>query len=293
MARVAIVTDSNSGITQQQAKDIGVYVLPMPFLINGEEYFEDINLTQEEFYEKLVSDAEVSTSQPSAGDVMALWDKVLDEGYDAIVHIPMSSGLSGSCETAMLLSDDYDGKVHVVNNQRISVTQRQSVLDAKKLADSGKSAEEIKEFLEDTKMDSLIFIMVNDLKYLKKGGRVTPAGAALATILGIKPVLKIYGEKLDAFAKARSMKQSKRIMIEAIKDYMSKNFKEEYEQGNYKLQIAYTYDRGPAEEFEKEVSEAFPGIDIYIDNLSLSVSCHIGPGALALTVTVDYLHEMI
>lgn len=293
MARVAIVTDSNSGITQQQAKDIGVFVLPMPFLINGEEYFEDINLTQEEFYEKLVSDAEVSTSQPSAGDVMAMWDKVLEEGYDAIVHIPMSSGLSGSCETAILLSDDYDGKVHVVNNQRISVTQRQSVLDAKKLADSGKSAEEIKEFLEDTKMDSLIFIMVNDLKYLKKGGRVTPAGAALATILGIKPVLKIYGEKLDAFAKARSMKQSKRIMIEAIKDYMSKNFKEAYEQENYKLQIAYTYDREPAEEFKKEVSEVFPGIDVYIDNLSLSVSCHIGPGALALAVTVDYLHEMI
>lgn len=288
MARVAIVTDSNSGITQQQAKDIGVYVLPMPFLINGEEYFEDINLTQQQFYEKLVSDAEVSTSQPSAGDVLALWDRILGEdGYDSIVHIPMSSGLSGSCETAMLLSDDYDGKVQVVNNQRISVTQRQSVLEAKKLADSGKSACEIKEFLERTKMDSLIFIMVNDLKYLKKGGRVTPAGAALATILGIKPVLKIYGEKLDAFAKARSMKQSKRIMMESIKDYLSKQFKDEFENGRYHLQIAYSYDRAPAEEFKKEVEEAFPGIDIYVDNLSLSVSCHIGPGSLALAVTVD------
>lgn len=289
MCRVAIVTDSNSGITQSQAKELGLYVLPMPFLINGEEYFEDISLDQEGFYEKLVTDAEVSTSQPSAGDVMEMWDKAFAEGYDQIVHIPMSSGLSGSCDTATLLAEDYDGKVQVVNNQRISVTQRQSVLDALKLAEEGKSAAEIKEFLEKTKMDSIIFITVNDLKYLKKGGRVTPAGAALATILGIKPVLKIYGEKLDAFAKARSMKIAKRNMIEAIRNYLEENFKDQYEQGKYKLMIAYSYDKEPAEIFEKEVNEAFPGIPVYTDCLSLSVSCHIGPGSLALAVTIDHL----
>lgn len=289
MCRVAIVTDSNSGITQSQAKELGVYVLPMPFLINGEEYFEDISLDQEGFYEKLVTDAEVSTSQPSAGDVMEMWDKAFAEGYDQIVHIPMSSGLSGSCDTATLLAEDYDGKVQVVNNQRISVTQRQSVLDALKLSEEGKSAKEIKEFLEKTKMDSIIFITVNDLKYLKKGGRVTPAGAALATILGIKPVLKIYGEKLDAFAKARSMKIAKRNMIEAIRNYLEENYKEQYEQGKYKLMIAYSYDKEPAEIFEKEVNEAFPGIPVYTDCLSLSVSCHIGPGSLALAVTIDHL----
>ena len=289
MCRVAIVTDSNSGITQSQAKELGVYVLPMPFLINGEEYFEDISLDQEGFYEKLVTDAEVSTSQPSAGDVMEMWDQAFAEGYNQIVHIPMSSGLSGSCDTATLLAEDYDGKVQVVNNQRISVTQRQSVLDALKLSEEGKSAKEIKEFLEKTKMDSIIFITVNDLKYLKKGGRVTPAGAALATILGIKPVLKIYGEKLDAFAKARSMKIAKRNMIEAIRNYLEENYKEQYEQGKYKLMIAYSYDKEPAEIFEKEVNEAFPGIPVYTDCLSLSVSCHIGPGSLALAVTIDHL----
>lgn len=288
MAKVAIVTDSNSGITQQQAKDMGIYVLPMPFVINGEEYFEDINLTQEQFYEMLEADADVSTSQPAVGDVLDLWEKILGEdGYDAIVHIPMSSGLSGSYETAKMLSDDFDGKVEVVNNQRISVTQRKSVIEAMEMAEAGKSALEIREYLEETKMDSIIYIMVNTLKYLKKGGRVTPAGAALGTILGIKPVLKIFGEKLDAFAKARSLKQSKRIMIDAIEDFLKKNYPEEYENKGYSLQIAYTRDSEPAEEFLKEVGEAFPEIPIYVDKLSLSVSCHIGPGALALALTIN------
>ena len=288
MAKVAIVTDSNSGITQQQAKDMGIYVLPMPFVINGEEYFEDINLTQEQFYELLEADADVSTSQPAVGDVLDLWEKILGEdGYDAIVHIPMSSGLSGSYETAKMLSDDFDGKVEVVNNQRISVTQRKSVIEAMEMAEAGKSALEIREYLEETKMDSIIYIMVNTLKYLKKGGRVTPAGAALGTILGIKPVLKIFGEKLDAFAKARSIKQSKRIMIDAITDFMNKNYKDKFDNKEYSLHIAYTRDIVPAEEFLKEVEQAFPDIPIYVDNLSLSVSCHIGPGALALALTVN------
>lgn len=292
MAKVAIVTDSNSGITQEQAKELGVFVIPMPFVINDEEYFEDINLTQEEFYNKLTSDAEVATSQPAAGTVLEMWDKVLamDE-YDSIIHIPMSSGLSGSCQTAMMLAEDYAGKVVVVNNHRISVTMRQSVLEAKQLSDNGKSAAEIEKFLMDTKMDSIIFIMVNDLKYLKKGGRVTPAGAALATILGIKPVLKIYGEKLDAFAKARSVKIGKRTMIEAVKDYLSANFPEEYENNKYHLQVAYSYDEAPALEFKKEIEAAFPGVDIYVDKLSLSVSCHIGPGAIAIAVTIDKIQS--
>jgi len=288
MAKVAIVTDSNSGITQQQAKEMGIYVLPMPFVINGEEYFEDINLTQEQFYELLEADADVSTSQPAVGDVIDLWEKILNEdGYEAVVHIPMSSGLSGSYNTAKMLSEDYDGKVEVVDNQRISVTQRESVLEAMAMAETGKTALEIREFLEDTKMDSIIYIMVNTLKYLKKGGRITPAGAALGTILGIKPVLKIFGEKLDAFAKARSLKQSKRIMLEAVADFMEKNYKEQYDNKQYKLFIAYTRDNVPAEEFLKEVEETYPDIPVYVDNLSLSVSCHIGPGALALALTVE------
>ncbi len=282
MAKVAIVTDSNSGITQEEGKQLGVYVLPMPFLINGKEYYEDINFTQDEFYKLLEDDADVSTSQPAVGDVLALWDSILDDGYDEIVHIPMSSGLSGSCETATMLAEDYDGKVQVVNNQRISVTQRQSVLDALMLAEEGKSAKEIHDILIEVKMDTNIFIMVNTLKYLKKGGRVTPAGAALASVLGIKPVLQISGEKLDAYAKARSVKQAKRIMKDGQIEDLTKRFPDAYEANDYHLFIAYTYDREPAEEFRKEIEEVFPGIEVVVNPLSLSVSCHIGPGALAL-----------
>jgi DegV family protein with EDD domain len=286
MSGVAIVTDSNSGITQAQGKELGIYVLPMPFLIDDKEYFEDITLSQEEFYNKLAENAEVSTSQPTAGSVMELWDRVLADGYDSIVHIPMSSGLSGECETAIMLAEDYDGKVQVVNNQRISVTQRQSVFDAIELVSQGKTAVEIKEFLEKTKMDSSILIMVDTLKYLKKGGRVTPAGAALATILGIKPVLQINGGKLDAFSKARSVKIAKRTMIEGVMDDIQRRFPEDYKNNNYILQIAYSYDRATAEEFREEVLNAFPDVgDIIINSLSLSVSCHIGPGSLALAYT--------
>lgn len=287
MSKTAIVTDSNSGITQAQAKELGVYVLPMPFLIDNEEYYEDINLTQDEFYEKLVAEADVSTSQPATGDVVDMWDKIIDdEEYDSIVHIPMSSGLSGECQTALMLAEDYDGRVHVVNNQRISVTQRQSVLEALKLAKLGMSASMIKDYLERTKFDTNIFIMVNTLKYLKKGGRVTQAGAALAQVLGIKPVLQISGEKLDAFAKARSVKHAKRIMIESTIDDIKTRFPDAYEEGRYHMFVAYTYDRNVAEEFAREVKAAIKCDDLYIDCLSLSVSCHIGPGALALAYTI-------
>ena len=215
--KVAIITDSNSGITQEEGKQLGIRIVPMPFMINGEEYLEDITLTQQEFYAKLGEGSDISTSQPSPESIMALWDEVLEE-YDEIVHIPMSSGLSGSCQTAMMLAEDYDGKVEVVNNQRISVTQRQSALDAKELAAKGMCAAEIKEKLEAVKFDSSIYITLDTLKYLKKGGRITPAAAALGTMLRLKPVLQIHGEKLDAFAKARTVKQAKNIMIKQIKD---------------------------------------------------------------------------
>ena len=281
MGKVAIVTDSNSGITQEQAKEYGVNVLPMPFFINGETFFEDIDLSQEEFYEKLEGNADISTSMPAVGSVTELWDKLLEE-YDGIVHIPMSSGLSSSCETAIMLAQDYDGKVQVVNNQRISVTQKQSVLDAAELARRGKGAQEIKDYLEQTKFDSSICIMVDTLAYLKKGGRITPAAAALGTLLKLKPVLQIQGEKLDAFAKARTVKQAKNIMVEAVKNDFEKRFKDAAGEGMH-LYIAYTKDRQTAQEFKVQVQEAFPKAEItMVDPLSLSVACHIGPGALAL-----------
>ena len=280
MGKIAIVTDSNSGIVQAEAKELGIYVIPMPFMIDGKDYLEEINLTQEEFYQKLTEGAEISTSMPSPGSVTDLWDELLKE-YDEIVHIPMSSGLSGSCETAMMLSRDYDGKVQVVNNQRISVTQRQSVLDALALAKQGRTASEIKTILERDKFESSIYIMVDTLYYLKKGGRITPAAAALGTLLKLKPVLQIQGEKLDAFAKARTVKQAKSIMIEAMKNDFANRFNDPNGEHMY-LEMAYTHDLEAAENFKKEVQEAFPGMEIRMDPLSLSISCHIGPGALAV-----------
>ncbi len=280
MGKIAIVTDSNSGITQSQAKELGIYVLPMPFMINEETFYEDITLSQEAFYEKLSEGAHVITSQPTPDSVMKLWDELLEE-YDEIVHIPMSSGLSGSCQSASMLAQQYEGKVQVVNNQRISVTQRQSALDAKKLAEDGKNAAEIKKFLEDDKFSSSIYIMLDTLYYLKKGGRITPAAAALGTILKIKPVLQIQGERLDAFAKARTVTQGKNLMINAIRNDMENRFGGVREE-NIWLQVAYTYDKAAADQLKAEVQEAFPGFDIHMDPLSLSVACHIGPGALAV-----------
>ena len=282
MAKIAIVTDSNSGITQSQAKELGIFVLPMPFMIDEKTYFEDIDLTQEEFYEKLAAGANISTSQPSPEAVMNLWDELLKE-YDEIVHIPMSSGLSGSCQSALMFAQDYDGKVEVVNNQRISVTQRQSALDAKLLASRGMSAKEIKDFLEADKFNSSIYIMLDTLYYLKKGGRITPAAAAIGTMLRLKPVLTIQGEKLDAFAKARTSSQGKNIMINAIRNDIDNRFGGLGGNGeNIWMQIAYTHDREAAENYKMEVQNAFPNAEIHMDPLSLSVACHIGPGALAV-----------
>ena len=280
MSKVIIMTDSNSGITQTQAKEMGVVVLPMPFYINEEMFYEDIDLSQEQFYEKLQAGGDIKTSMPLVGDVTDKWDELLKE-YDEVVYIPMSSGLSSSCETAYMLSQDYDGKVEVVNNQRISVTMRQSVIDAKNLAEAGKSAKEIKDILEAAKFDSSIYIMVDTLTYLKKGGRITPAAAALGTLLKLKPVLQIQGEKLDAFAKARTVKQAKNIMIEAVKSDFEKRF-DSADGRNINLEMAYTQDLEAALAFKEEVQAAFPENEIVLNPLSLSVSCHIGPGALAI-----------
>lgn len=282
MKKTAIVTDSNSGITQREAQELGISVLPMPFYVNGELFLEDITLTQEEFYKQLNDEAEISTSQPSPGDVMGLWDKLLEE-YEEIVHIPMSSGLSTACETAMVLARDYDGKVHVVNNQRISVTQKQSVLDAIKLREAGKNAQQIAEVLTETKMDASIYITLETLKYLKKGGRITPAAAAIGTILNLKPVLQIQGEKLDAFSKARGKVKAKKIMLEAIHKDLENRFGEYLKNGEMVLAGAYTGNLEEAREWEAEIRKEFPDLELTMDPLSLSVSCHIGPGALAVT----------
>lgn len=284
MNKIAVVTDSNSGITQNTAKELGIRVLPMPFMIDGETYFEDISLTQSEFYEKLEQGCDISTSQPAVGDLLDLWDKLLEEN-DEIVHIPMSSGLSGSCSTAMSLADDYDGRVVVVNNQRVSVTQRQSVLDAIQLVKKGYSANEIKEYLEKVKFDSSIYIMVDTLKYLKKGGRITAAAAAIGTVLNLKPVLQIQGEKLDSYAKVRGIKQAKNTMIEAIRKDQENRFSDTIEDKSLYLQIAHSNNEEAAKQFAEEIKVQFPDYEIYIDSLSLSVACHIGPGSLAFACT--------
>ena len=283
MSKVAIVTDSNSGSTQMEAKTLGIRVMPMPFYINDEQFLEDITLTQEQFYERLTDGAKILTSAPVMTDFTDLWDELLKD-YDEIVHIPMSSGLSSTCSTAMMLAQEYDGKVFVVDNQRISVTQRQSVLDAMMLAEAGKSGQEIYDKLMENKMESSIYIMLDTLYYLKKGGRITPAAAALGTLLKLKPVLQIQGEKLDAFAKARTVKQGKSIMIKQVVDDCRDRFGSEKGE-NIHISIAYTYDVDAAEIFKKEVQEVFPDHDIVMQPLSLSIACHIGPGALALTAT--------
>lgn len=289
MSKVAVLTDSNSGITQAQAKEIGVSVIPMPFFINGEQFFEDINLSQEEFYKRLEEDADISTSQPSVGELQEHFDSLLKE-YDEIVFIPMSSGLSGTCQTAIMLADDYDGKVQVVNNQRISVTQRQSVLDALMLVSKGYNAAQIKEILEREKMQSSIYITLETLKYLKKGGRITPAAAAIGTVLNLKPVLQIQGEKLDAFSKTRGKEAAKKVMLKAMDADLNERFAEDYKAGRVHMEAAYTGNREEALEWEQLIRMTYPDLDFHMDPLSLSVACHIGYGAIAIACSV-YLPE--
>ena len=281
MKKVAVVTDSNAGIRQKEAKELGIFVLPMPFTIDDQTYYEDINLTHEEFFEKQLNRAEIFTSQPVVGNVKELWDQILKD-YDEIVHIPMSSGLSGSCQTAMMLAQEYDNRVFVVDSQRISVTQKYDVIDAKRLADQGKSGQEICDILTENKLNASIYITVNTLDYLKKGGRITPAAALLGGMLKIKPILQIQGEKLDSFAKTRTMARGTKIMKEAIAKDIKERFDDDYH--NVHICVAYTYDEAPALELKKELEELYPGENIICDPLSLSVSCHIGPHSLAIAI---------
>ena len=285
MGNVAIVTDSNSGISQAEGKELGIYVIPMPFLVDGKLYFEDVDMNKEQFYHFLENDADLSTSQPSPGDVTDLWDKLLKE-YDEIVHIPMSSGLSASCSTAMGLARDYDGKVQVVDNQRISVTMQQAVMDAKYLAAAGKSAAQIKEILEKEALESSIYLMVDTLKYLKKGGRITPSAALLGSALNLKPILQIQGDKLDAYKKVRGVKAAKKNMLEAMKKDVEGRFSDYVAKGQLKLHVAYTTDEETARQWKEEVQSVFPDIVISrMDSLSFSVTCHTGPGVLAIAAS--------
>ena len=277
MPNVAIVTDSNSGITQAAGKELGIRVLPMPFYINEELFFEDVTLTQEAFYRRLAEDADISTSQPSPGDVTDLWEQLL-ESHDQVVYIPMSSGLSASCETALMLSADYKGRVFVVDNQRISITQRQSALDALEMARAGMDGRAIHDTLMRERLEASIYITVDTLKYLKKGGRVTAAGAAIGAVLNIKPVLQIQGDKLDAFAKARGWKSAKKTMLDA----MEKDITQRFAGKEVHLSAAYTCSDEEAQEWKRELQDRFPGYEIHMDRLSLSVACHIGAGSMAV-----------
>ena len=281
MSRIAVITDSNSGINFEDAKELGIKVLPMPFLIDGKTYFEEISLSQEEFFEKLENDVDISTSQPSPESVMKIWDEALEEA-DEVVYIPMSSGLSSSCHTALMLADDYDGKVQVVDNQRISVTQRQSVLDAMELAKRGLTAVQIKEKLEKVKFESSIYIMLDTLKYLKKGGRITPAAAAVGSALRLKPVLTIQGEKLDAYAIAKTKKQGVKKMLAAIEDDINKRFGGTDHMENIHMDIAHTKNPEAAEDLKQQIIEKFGVTEVDLYPLSLSIACHIGPGSIAV-----------
>ena len=282
--KIAAATDSNSGITQDQAKQLGVHVLPMPFMIDGQMYYEGVDLTHEEFFRRMEEGADITTSQPSPGEVTDFWDKLLEE-YDAVVYIPMSSGLSGSCQTAMLLAEDYEGKVYVVNNQRISVTQRRAAMDAKELAEAGFSGKQIVEILERVKMESSIYITVDTLKYLKKGGRITPAAAALGTLLRIKLVLQIQGEKLDSFSKVRTMKQARATMLSAAEKDLTERYADPKAENTW-IFVAHTQNTELAEEFAKEIEAQYPAAgEVYQAPLSLSIACHIGPGSLAIAMS--------
>lgn len=285
MKKIAIVTDSSSGIKQSETTN-NLFVVPMPFLIDGDDYYENINLSQAEFYEKLKTDAKISTSQPSFGEVSEIWDKVLKD-FDEIVYIPLSSGLSESCNSAIRYAQEeqYSGKVFVVNNQRVSVTLKASIQEAIELAKEGKSAEEIKEYLENSKFQSSIYIMVPTLKYLKKGGRITPAAAALGSLLSIKPILQIQGEKLDTYAKVMNLAQAKSRMIGAIKKDISDRFSDLIAEGKMHISIAHTNNEETALKFKEEIEASFPNIPIkFVDELPLVIACHIGPGSLAIAL---------
>lgn len=288
---VAILADTNSGICPEEAEKIGVFVLPMPFYINDELFYEGVNLSQEDFFKKQAEGAKITTSMPLVGDLTDKWDEILKD-YDELVYIPMSSGLSSSCSTANLISDDYDGRVQVVDNKRISVTQKLSVYEAKALADKGKSAKEIKDYLEEHSHESTIYIMVDTLEYLKKGGRLTPAVAAIGTLFHIKPVLQIQGDKLDSFAKVRTIKQAKQVMMDQIAKDQAERFHDK-EGKECVISMAHTMNRKEIEAFRDEALERFPDRQIMIAPLSLSIACHIGPGSIAITSSKSFVKDML
>ena len=286
MSGIAIMTDSNCGIMPEEGRKLGIHVIPMPVIIDGRTYFEGVDITAEDFYKKQAAGAEITTSQPSPGDVTAMWDRLLKD-YDQVIFIPMSSGLSNTCQTAVMLSDDdaYRGKVYVVDNHRISVPQLQSVYDAGALAEEGKTAAEIKEILEKEALDASIYIAVDTLEYLKKGGRITPAAAAVGTVLRLKPVLTIQGGKLDSHAKTRGMKSAFRIMLQAVKDDISSRFSHLKEQGVLKVGIANTpMDEGALATFRTEMQKNFPDMELVYSPLTMSIGTHIGTGGLGIGV---------
>ena len=286
--KTAVMTDSNSGITPEEGKKIGIYSLPMPVIIEGDVFYEGKNITQEEYYGAMTSGKNVTTSQPSPGDVMDMWDGILKEGYEQVVYIPMSSALSASCHAAIQLSEEYDGKVQVVDDHRISVTMRESVLEAKWMANQGMTAEEIKKKLEENAYNSSIYIAVDTLEYLKKGGRVTAAGAAIGAVLNIKPVLTIQGEKLDAFTKVRGMKKAELKMLEAIEEDLNTRFAD-VDRKQLRLGAAGTFQKQEdADQWYKMVKDTFENEidDIYFDSLSFSIGCHVGPNAIGIGISV-------
>lgn len=281
--KVAIMTDENSGMLKADAERLGVFIMPMPFFVNGELTYESESFTKKDFYARLAEGADVSTSQPSPGDVMDMWDSILEKGYDEIVYIPMSSALSESCNSAKVFAEEYEGKIHVVDNHRISITMEQSVVDAVNYAAEGMTGAAIKERLEKEAYEATIYITVEDLNYLKRGGRVTAAAAAIGNILNLKPVLTIPGTKLDVYAKERGMKKARRTMIDAMKNDIADKFQTLYDEGNFRLFVVYSdADEETIDGWKAEVSEAFPGMEIDVRALSLSIGCHIGPGALAI-----------
>lgn len=282
MQKVAIMADSNCGIFPEEGKKLGVSIIPMPVIIEGITYYEGVDITIEEFYKKQAEGVEITSSLPSPGIVMDMWDELLKD-HEEVVYIPMTSGLSSSCANAKMLAQDYEGRVHVVDNHRISVTQAQSVFDALEMAEKGMSGAEICETLEKEALDASIYIAVDTLEYLKKGGRVTAAGAAIGTVLNIKPVLTIQGEKLDAFAKVRGMKSAFKTMCKALKKDIDGRFHELHEKGELYLGIANTYmEPETLEMWKKELEKAFPGEKIMHYPLTLSIGCHIGPGGLGI-----------
>ena len=281
MKKIAIVTDTNSGISQEEAKELGVYIVPMPFIIKDEVCYEGVDLSFDRFYEIQNGGTKITSTQPNINEIVELWENLLKE-YDEVVHIPMSSGLSQSCETAQTFAESFGGKVQVVNNRRISITMKASVKDAVKMAKNGNSAVEIKEYLEETGLDSSIYIMVNTLKYLKQGGRITPAAAAIGTVLNIKPVLQIQGGKLDQYAKVMNVKAARAKMIDGLKKDLEGRFAGFVKDGSMRISVAYTKNVDAAKAFAEELKQTFPSISFeYVDSLSLSVATHIGEGSLA------------